>query len=180
MGTKFAPSYANLFMGNFENDMIIHSKWMENIIIYKRYIDNFFFIWKGEKEDFDIFVNYLNNNNWGLAFTGNISKTKLEYLNKSIITKTYFKPVDCNSLLNFHSSHYKKWLLRVPYGQFRRLRKNWSRNIDFRFQCKIMESCFRDKGYPVSVINDAINKTTLLTQNDCLQKSTSKMSPIIL
>lgn len=32
MGMKFAPSYANIFMGNFENTMIFGSKWSENII----------------------------------------------------------------------------------------------------------------------------------------------------
>lgn len=166
MGTKFAPSYANLFMGNFEKNMIMGSKWFDNIIVYKRYIDDLFFILRGSKGDFDIFVDHLNKNYWGLSFTGNISKTNLEYLDieltsvdAHIITKTFFKTVGCNSLPNFQSSHYKKWLINVPYGQFRRLRKNCSRDIDFESQCKIMESCFLVKGYPKPVIKDAIKRT---------------------
>lgn len=96
MGTKFAPSYANLFMGNFEKIMIQLPRWTNNIVCYKRYIDYLFFIWKGDKEEFDFFVQYLNNNEWGLTFTSNISQTNLEYLdlstsNTTVITKTFFK-----------------------------------------------------------------------------------------
>lgn len=44
---------------------------------------------------------------------------ELHIVNNKITTRTYFKLVDTNSLLDFRSSHYKKWLLNVPYGQFR-------------------------------------------------------------
>lgn len=184
MGTKFAPSYANLFMGHFEHNMIKQSAWKDNIIMYKRYIDDLFFIWKGSAEDFHCFVDFLNNNQWGLSFTSNISKTNLEYLDielsvldTQIITKTFFKSVDCNSFLNFQSSHYKKWLLNIPYGQFRRVRKNCSRDVDFEHQVKIMETRFQEKGYPKTVIADAIKRTRNLTQNDCLPKTTITTMP---
>lgn len=97
MGTKFAPSYANLFMGAFEKNMIIGSNWQNHIVIYRRYIDDLFFVWKGDESDFEKFVNHLNENDWGLSFTGNISKTQLEYLDidlnvsdNHVTTKTFF------------------------------------------------------------------------------------------
>lgn len=64
MGTKFAPSYANLFMSEVEKTMIMESKWSENIMVYKRSIDDLFFIWKGEKKGEKISI-HLNSNNWG-------------------------------------------------------------------------------------------------------------------
>lgn len=80
MGTNFAPSYSNLFMGDFETTLIANSKLMDKIVIYKCYIDDLFFIWKGNEQDFEDFKTYLNRNEWGLSFTGKITKGKLEYL----------------------------------------------------------------------------------------------------
>lgn len=110
MGTSFAPSYGNLFMGNFKTTSIVKTAWLDNIIVYKRYIDDLFFIWKGGKSDFHNFMHYLNDNEWVLRFTGKItSKSKYLYIKLSITdgtitTKTFFK-VDSNSLLNFKSTH---------------------------------------------------------------------------
>lgn len=144
--------------------------------MYKRYIDDLFFIWKGNESDFNGIVHNLNNNTWGLSFSGTIFKHKLEYLdlemsieNNQIITKTYLKSVDCNSLLHFQSSHYRKWLLKIPYGQMKHLRKNCFRDSNFEQQSKTMKSRFLEKGYPITVINDTINKTSRLTQKLCLE-----------
>lgn len=77
METKFAPSYANLFMGKFEKTMIMDSKWSD---------DDLFFIWKGDKSDFDYFLIHLNSNDWGLSFTGTITRNKLEHLDIELTT----------------------------------------------------------------------------------------------
>lgn len=181
MGTKFATSYANLFMGDFGTQHIYNKIWMQNIVMYKRYIDHMFFRWRGSKEDFDLFLSHLNSNSWGLSFSGTISTDKLTFLdleisanNNTISTKTYFKLVDCNSLLNFQSSHYRKWLLNIPYSQMRRLQTNCSNNADFKQQSKVMKSRFLEKGYPVAEINDAIDRTSTFTQDQCL---TTKKNP---
>lgn len=47
MGTRSASSYANLFMGSFKISYIVNVTWSDNIIVYKRYINDLFFIWKG-------------------------------------------------------------------------------------------------------------------------------------
>ena len=43
MGTKVAPSYANLFMSNLEEKML--GSYDKQPTIWLRYIDNIFFIW---------------------------------------------------------------------------------------------------------------------------------------
>lgn len=46
MGMRFEPSFANLYMGEFEKDHIMcHHPWRNNIISFKRYIDDLLFIW---------------------------------------------------------------------------------------------------------------------------------------
>ena len=49
MGTVCAPSYANLFMAQFE-EKHIHSYIKDMSLLYLRYIDDIFVIWKGTKE----------------------------------------------------------------------------------------------------------------------------------
>ena len=52
MGTVCAPSYANLFMAP------VYLKDMS--LLYLRYIDDIFIIWKGTKEPLITFINELN------------------------------------------------------------------------------------------------------------------------
>ena len=44
MRTRAAPNYANVYMGNFENKYIYQNPAMANIIFYKRFIDEIFFL----------------------------------------------------------------------------------------------------------------------------------------
>lgn len=60
--------------------IITTTAWAEKIVMYKRYIDDLLFIWKEEEADFYDFLDFLNFNQWGLSFSGSISKSHLEYL----------------------------------------------------------------------------------------------------
>lgn len=48
MGAKYAPSVANIFMASWEEDAI-YSDMPENLILYKRFIDDCIVIWKGDE-----------------------------------------------------------------------------------------------------------------------------------
>lgn len=177
MGTKFAPSFANIYMGGFEETYIYHKhNWSDNIIMYKRFIDDLIFIWKGEEKDFADFTKYLNTNSWGLTLSGDISSVSIDYLDVTltnegtrIITKNYYKSVDCNSLLDFNSCHYRKWLTNIPYGQFKRLRRNCTIDKDYRSQSNILKNRLKEKKYPSTIINYAYKKAGNLTQLQCIQ-----------
>ena len=63
MGTRVAPTYANLFMAKLEKIMLDtcdHSL-KEFLICWKRYIDDIFLIWCGTYEDLERFHNHLNS-----------------------------------------------------------------------------------------------------------------------
>lgn len=68
MGTKFTPITANLFMGEWD-DKIIFSIKREELIFYKRYIDDLFFIWVGSTESLQQFIQKLNVNNNNIKLT---------------------------------------------------------------------------------------------------------------
>ena len=59
MGTKCAPTYANTFMGWFEETFIFPL--LTNISnFYLRFIDDVFLIWNGIKTEFDSFLKKVN------------------------------------------------------------------------------------------------------------------------
>ena len=58
MGTKFAPSYAVMFMGDFEENALANYELKP--MVWWRYIDDIFLIWEHGEEELKKFINYLN------------------------------------------------------------------------------------------------------------------------
>lgn len=51
MGTRFSPSFANIYMGDFKTEFIYNEQpWSKNGIYYMRYIDDLLFIWDGSEK----------------------------------------------------------------------------------------------------------------------------------
>ena len=59
MGTKMAPSYANLFMGVLEKQML--SSYKHKPLVYFRYIDDIFMIWTDGEDSLNDFLAHCNN-----------------------------------------------------------------------------------------------------------------------
>lgn len=59
MGKKFAPSYANIFMAQWEEEAL--TRCPKQPLHYFRFLDDIFGIWTHTKEDFVHFVNILNS-----------------------------------------------------------------------------------------------------------------------
>lgn len=79
-----------------------------NIILFKSYINDLFFLWRGDATEAEGFVELLNSNTWGIKFTPNFNQTKILFLDLLIthdeyeyITCTFFKKVDLNSYFEF-------------------------------------------------------------------------------
>ena len=97
MGTKCAPSYANLFMGEFEFNHIyppIHDKSTK----YLRYIDDIFLLWTGTENQLNQFIETINNLHHSIKFTVQYSSQEITFLDTTVyiknskqFTKTYKK-----------------------------------------------------------------------------------------
>lgn len=131
------------------------------------------FVWDGPETEFHSFTEYLYTSDWSLTFSGEINTT-VNYLEiiltnegDKVITKNYFKSVDCNSLLEFQSCHHKKWLTNIPHGQFQRLRRNCTNDKDYVTQSSILKKRFKDKKYPKTIVNEAFIRAGLLSQEHC-------------
>lgn len=58
MGTRMAPSYANLFMAKFEQ-AIQNAPFKP--FVWWRYIDDIFMVWTEGQDNLETFINYLNS-----------------------------------------------------------------------------------------------------------------------
>ena len=55
MGKKYAPSFANIFMANLE-DEVLHKAKCKPLVMF-RFIDDIFFIWNHSRDELTEFTN---------------------------------------------------------------------------------------------------------------------------
>ena len=82
MGTRLAPSFANLYMFHFE-DKFVYPYHLQPKVWY-RYIDDVFMIWDHGKDEPDKFVTHLNMCNANITFSSEISPTHLSFLDVKV------------------------------------------------------------------------------------------------
>ena len=162
MGAKFAPSIANLFMGEWE-DKTIYAKLRPRLLFYKRYIDDLFFIWDGPLDTLQAFLDELNKNNNNIKLTSEYSSMNIHFLDVEIFrvgnglgTKVHFKPTDSNSYLPTCSGHHPMWLKNIPKGQLTRVKRNCSELEDFLTQSQVIKNKFIEKGYRADTLDALI------------------------
>ena len=115
MGTKMAPSYANLFMDRFERAFLAQEPNLP--LVWKRYINDILCIWTGTRSQLDSFSDRLIKAHPSIKFTWSISDTQIQFLDLNIHKgqrfsqtnlldrKTYFKPTNTFQCLHFASFH---------------------------------------------------------------------------
>ena len=128
MGTKMAPAYANLFMGDLEQKILAQS--LPKPLVWWRNIDDVFMIWPHGEEKLNEFVNLLNSSHETIKFTLEVSPSKINFLdvtvllhNNSITTYLYLKSTDTHQYLlssSCHPNHIKK---SIPYSLALRIRR---------------------------------------------------------
>ena len=110
MGTKMAPAYANLSMGDLEQNLLAQSPLKP--LVWWRYKDDIFMIWFHGKEKLSEFVNLLNSSHETIKFTHEVSPSKINFLdvtvllhNNNITTDLHVKSTDTHQYLLSSSCH---------------------------------------------------------------------------
>ena len=183
MGTKLAPSFANLFMGYFE-DKFVYSYHLQPFI-WKRFIDDIFFVWTFGQSELDNFVTYLNNCHDTIKFTLEVSCSKINFLDITInfdkdgtvSTYLYCKPTDSHNYLLYSSEHPRHLLNGIPFSQFVRVKRLCSKPEDFRLNALMLITHFIRRGYPKHFVQKALEKADALDRDDLLNKETLMRRP---
>ncbi|KAJ1219113.1 hypothetical protein NDU88_006684 [Pleurodeles waltl] len=87
MVTCFAPSFMCMFLGWWEQQVSMDPDTFEDMygpILWLRYLDDLFIMWKGTENSATEFVNKLRVNILNVEFTTNISREKVEFLDVEV------------------------------------------------------------------------------------------------
>ncbi|XP_075719901.1 uncharacterized protein LOC142760596 [Rhinoderma darwinii] len=178
MGAACAPSYANLFLGAWERQVLhgggAHA--VDHVQCWLRYIDDILFILQGTEELLLGFMQELNVNDRNIKLTYVADAHKVNFLDISIEADTngmlqmdvFRKETSTNSLLHATSAHVHSTFKAVPVGQFLRMRRICSSDASFERQARDLKSRFQERGYSNRCIKNGyrraknIDRMTLL------------------
>ncbi len=153
MGTRVAPSLANIFMEDFEERFIYTHDHAPDF--YYRYLDDCILGWSHGEEKFEKFMEHINSVHESIKFTSEKSETCVPFLDLNvhleggkIWTNLYCKPTDSHNYLHFQSAHPDHNKCSLPYSQYLRLRRICSRNEDFLKHSRMITFHFVRRGYP--------------------------------
>ena len=77
-----APSYANIFMGNLEKELLSQSR--KKPTVWWRYIDDVFALWTHGEESLNNFIGDLNQAHPTIKFTAEWSKESVSFLDTTV------------------------------------------------------------------------------------------------
>jgi hypothetical protein len=141
MGTKMAPSYANIFMGHLEGQLLkavplTPYRWL-------RFIDDIDMQWSHGQDNLKIFLELANNFHKSIKFTSEISNTQHVFLDtvsriegNSLITDLYSKPTDSHQYLLPTSCHPPHCCRNIPFSLALRIRRICTQKSDFEIRTK--------------------------------------------
>ena len=177
MGTRMAPNYANLFMGDLEGEIL--QNYPLKPLVWYRYIDDIFFIWTHGREELNKFLQYANNNRHGMIFETteeSISTEQVPFLDVLVIfrdgilhTDLYTKPTDKFQYLNFKSCHPFHQKSNLPYALALRIRRICSDATNFQQHCQTLKHHLRMRGYKLGLIKEGIRKAAAHTREEVLR-----------
>ena len=100
MGTRMAPSYANLFMAKLEKSLLSRPTTLKPLVWW-RYIDDVFVLWTHGEEALKEFIDDLNIAHSTIKFTSEWSHTQIHFLDVLVCLKDGLLSTD---LRNPHTS----------------------------------------------------------------------------
>uniref|UniRef100_A0A803JQT4 Reverse transcriptase domain-containing protein n=1 Tax=Xenopus tropicalis TaxID=8364 RepID=A0A803JQT4_XENTR len=156
MGSNVAPTYANLYMANFE-DLFVYTNtlFQQYCSLYYRYIDDIIIFWEGSADTLVEFYENLNSVVPKLKFSLvhdtqsiNFLDVTIRKMGTQIETDLYQKHTDRNNLLHNTSFHPRPLLKSLPITQFKRVKRIVSNKEQCDMRLNQMSERFVERGYP--------------------------------
>jgi len=182
MGTRLAPGYANLFMGDFEEYAFeIGEEHVRHIYeeFYVRFIDDGFLLWCGTENELKDFVAFLNGIHPTIQFscTYDFNTREVSFLDVSvrisrgkIITDLYRKPTAVSQYLLPSSCHPHFVTKNIPYSLCYRLLRICSEPATLKLRLNELKDLLLLRHYDPKVIDRAIARISGVSREAALQK----------
>ena len=187
MGTRMAPSYANLFMDRFERAFLAQEPLQP--LVWKRYIDDIICIWTGTRNELESFLARLNTAHRTLRFMWSISNERIEFLdlnifkgrrfntNRHLDISTHFKKTNTFQYLHFSSSHPRSVFKGLVKGEtIRFLRSNTDPHTYNKTINKFREHLFL-RNYPKLFVDRILANITHSLRASYIPTLTPSLTP---
>jgi len=162
MGTKMAPSYANLFMAVLEKKFLLSQHYVP--LYWLRFIDDIFFIWEHGEELLKMFLDALNSFS-SLKYTYQYSRELITFLDVDIFvesgflkTKLHIKDTCTMQYLSYDSCHPAYIKKSIPKSLAIRGKKLCSKESDFNKYINTLTDRFNSLGYPQKLVKNQIRQ----------------------
>jgi hypothetical protein len=169
IGKSISKPVAGIYMHWLEKTYVFgeDSRFKENIVFWKRQMDDIFFIWKGTKEDLELFVWQLNGVEYRVQFTLEVEREGfLPFLDVGITsvdgrlkTKVYRKPTHTQQYINWNSNHPKNMLLGVLKGLIHRAHVICDEKEDLLEELELLRNVFICNGYPEHLVSATLKES---------------------
>ena len=175
MGKRFAPSCANIFMAEWEQQVL--SKVTYKPDNWDRYLDDVYFLWQHGEERLKEFFKILNNDHPCVKLKHETSLKTIDFLDVTVYkgdrvesegkleTKLYRKPTDTMELLHTESYHPRHTFKGIVKSQIIRFRRICSNDMDFNDACQQLFTALIPRGYSFTELRK-IKKETLAQLDD--------------
>ena len=155
---------------------------LEKILIWKRYIDDVFMLFKGSAEECTSFVEGLNKLMPGaVKFKFEYSRQKIEFLDLEIMienglieTNLYIKPANLQLYLDYFSNHPEPCKEGIVYSQALRIVERCSKEADVEKQLDNLKEKLEDRSYPTELIDRKFKKAKEKKRNDLIFQTRKK------
>ena len=179
IGTKMAPPYAILFMGDLEAKILKDCD--KKPLTWGRYIDDIFMLWQHGEKELEKFFKFLNCYHPTIKFTADYSREEIHFLdvsvgkrNNHLVTDLYIKPTDTHQYLHASSCHVYHSKNSIPYSQALRLNRICSENSSYDKRCNELEVALRERGYSDKLVRQQILKARTHKRKDLLNNMKDK------
>ena len=126
MGTRTAPSYANLFMGKLERELLQTQEKIPRV--WWRCIDDTFTIWDHGEPALRVFIKNINRDQPTIKFTALWLAEEVTFLNTKVYLRDgqigsdlHVKHTDIHQYLRMDSCHPQHCKSSIPYSEVLRL-----------------------------------------------------------
>ena len=183
MGTKMAPPYANIFMSYFETPLM--TTYSKHILLWKRYIDDILFLWRGTRKSLEQFTQHTNNLHPTIKLTFEISTDEINFLDTTIYvdkrnyrlcTTLYRKPTNKNLILHYTSKHPLHVKRGIVYSQALRYKRIISSKKHLGQEINTLKQIFIARGYPMRLIHQQVDKALKIPRTSLLMDKPRKQN----
>lgn len=166
MGKTFAPSYANIFMAQWEESAL--SSYSLRPFLYFRFLDDIWGVWTHSRDEFLAFTQHLNNHQKSIKIKHTLDLGEVNFLDVTTYKgpkfsetgcldfRVYFKETDTHSLLHRQSFHPKHTFRGIVKSQLLRFHRICSESTSFLNATKTLFSSLRKRGYSRSFLRQVL------------------------